>query len=138
MDVRGTIDHKHCLPLSPWLIMAGLQAMISHGEFALVHDLAAPISDHVSIDIGQTGVLAWRQDRHQRRRCINALKLTQKLTQRGRVIAGANERLEGMLLDIKATEPFNPQQRGQHQGVKTAPQGRLTCNKAKSSPGCVR
>ena len=79
-----------------------------HGDFSLVHRLATPISNHVPIDIGQVGVLAWRQDRRQRRRCINALQLAQKLTQCGRVIAGANERLEGMLSDIKATEPSIP------------------------------
>ena len=93
-----------------------------HGDLALVHRRPAPVGNHVPIDIGDpTGLV--RHQRGQQRRCsINAFELSQKLTQRGAVIAPAKQRLERMLVGIKRGEALDAKQGRKKQGLKTATQ----------------
>src|SRR5713101_1475578 len=128
MHVRRIVSRIHRLTR---LIMTdhGLRARhdaATHRDLALVHCLAAPIGDHVPIDIDQASALGGQQARHQGRACIDAFELAEKLTQRRIVITTANERLKRMLLGIEGAEAFHAQQRGQKQGLKAAPKGGVT------------
>ncbi len=60
------------------------------------------------IDIAQASTLGGHKNRQQPWRCIDALELAEKLTQRRILIARANERLKRMFVAIEATEAFNP------------------------------
>ena len=64
--------------------------------------------DHGALDINVGRKTILGPDRHQPGRRLDALKLAEKLTQRRRLIAVANERCQGMLLGIKSAEAFNP------------------------------
>jgi len=79
----------------------------------------------VSIDIDKLAALGGQEDRQQRCPGLNPFKLAEKLTQRRILVATANERLKRMLVGIEAAEAFNPSQRGQNQGLKTTPKGRV-------------
>ena len=74
------------------------------------------------IDIGDLTSLVRHQRRQQRRCSANAFELSQKLTQRGTVIALAKQRLERLLMGVKRREGLNAKQRRKKQGRKTATQ----------------
>jgi hypothetical protein len=76
----------------------------------------------VPIDIGDLTGLVRHQRGPQRRCSINAFELSQKLTQRGAVIAAAQQRLERLLMGIKRREALNAKQGRKKQSLKTATQ----------------
>ena len=93
-----------------------------HGARALVHRRPAPRGDHRAIDIGDLAGLVRYQRGPQRRCCIDAVALSQKLTPRGAVIAPAKPRLERMRRGITRGEALDAPQGGKTQGLEAATQ----------------